>query len=170
MGGKGEEINYLTLPLARLSLTLPPLPFLLRTVFSHLIGIGIVWGGRILRFMLHHSPLRSTNCCILSCLLYVRVLPGSCGPLLLGFAETPSTPPVKFMHLCWEQEIEKKKRGCTSLQKWSPSFHFLDNPDSPNPQNPMQSVSIPKAAPAPTGSYKYTLPTGFRPESGRPWG
>lgn len=82
-------------------LLLPPSAFLPRTEprGSHLVGVGVVGGGRVLRLVLHHGPLRRPHRRALCCLLHVRVLPGARGPLLLRFAEAPAAPPVKLVHL-----------------------------------------------------------------------
>ena len=70
-----------------------------RLAGSHLIGVCVVGGGRILSLRLIHGALCCPHGCILGRLLHVRVLPCSRGPLLLSFAETPPAAPVEFMDL-----------------------------------------------------------------------
>ena len=70
-----------------------------RLAGSHLIGVCVVGGSRILSLRLIHGALCCPHGCILGRLLHVRVLPCSRGPLLLSFAETPPAAPVEFMDL-----------------------------------------------------------------------
>jgi len=96
-----KQLQELSTAFLLLLLLFPPQCFFPRPQprRSHLIGVGVVGGGRVLRLVLHHGPLCSPHGRVLRCLLHVRVLPGSRGPLLLCFAEAPTTPPVELVHL-----------------------------------------------------------------------
>lgn len=99
---------------------------------SHLIGVCVVGGGGILSLRLIHGALGCPHGCILGCLLHVRVLPCSCGPLLLSFAETPPTAPVEFMNLYEEEHKEGLIKKVSHPGKtWEPEIiHSKTSPPS----------------------------------------
>lgn len=58
-----------------------------------------------------HGSSCCTHGCLLGCFLDMRVLPGSCGPLLLSFGHAGPTAAVEVVNLKWKRKKKEAISG-----------------------------------------------------------